>query len=236
MLTVDGIDCYYGEAQALYGVSLHLAPGRVLCLLGRNGAGKSTTLKAIMGLVQPRAGSVRLDGTELTRVRPYEIPRHGIAYVPQGRGVFPFLTVRENLQLGLLVKGSSSQILEEIFDLFPVLRQRLGQRAGTLSGGEQQMVAMARALCAEPAYLLLDEPTEGLMPLLVGALLETVAHLKERGVGILLVEQKVEAALRLADAVVLMETGQVRFEGTAQDVAAHPEMLLRYVGVRRSGG
>jgi branched-chain amino acid transport system ATP-binding protein len=236
MLTVDGIDCYYGEAQALYGVSLHLAPGRVLCLLGRNGAGKSTTLKAIMGLVQPRAGSVRLDGTELTRVRPYEIPRHGIAYVPQGRGVFPFLTVRENLQLGLLVKGSSSQILEEIFDLFPVLRQRLGQRAGTLSGGEQQMVAMARALCAEPAYLLLDEPTEGLMPLLVGALLETVAHLKERGVGILLVEQKVEAALRLADAVVLMETGHVRFEGTAQDVAAHPEMLLRYVGVRRSGG
>jgi len=236
MLTVDGIDCYYGEAQALYGVSLHLAPGRVLCLLGRNGAGKSTTLKAIMGLVQPRVGSVRLDGTELTRVRPYEIPRHGIAYVPQGRGVFPFLTVRENLQLGLLVKGSSSQILEEIFDLFPVLRQRLGQRAGTLSGGEQQMVAMARALCAEPAYLLLDEPTEGLMPLLVGALLETVAHLKERGVGILLVEQKVEAALRLADAVVLMETGQVRFEGTAQDVAAHPEMLLRYVGVRRSGG
>lgn len=236
MLTVDGIDCYYGEAQALYGVSLHVAPGRVLCLLGRNGAGKSTTLKAIMGLVQPRAGSVRLDGTELTRVRPYEIPRHGIAYVPQGRGVFPFLTVRENLQLGLLVKGSSSQILEEIFDLFPVLRQRLGQRAGTLSGGEQQMVAMARALCAEPAYLLLDEPTEGLMPLLVGALLETVAHLKERGVGILLVEQKVEAALRLADAVVLMETGQVRFEGTAQDVAAHPEMLLRYVGVRRSGG
>jgi len=236
MLTVDGIDCYYGEAQALYGVSLHVAPGRVLCLLGRNGAGKSTTLKAIMGLVQPRAGSVRLDGTELTRVRPYEIPRHGIAYVPQGRGVFPFLTVRENLQLGLLVKGSSSQILEEIFDLFPVLRQRLGQRAGTLSGGEQQMVAMARALCAEPAYLLLDEPTEGLMPLLVGALLETVAHLKERGVGILLVEQKVEAALRLADMVVLMETGQVRFEGTAQDVAAHPEMLLRYVGVRRSGG
>lgn len=236
MLTVDGIDCYYGEAQALYGVSLHVAPGRVLCLLERNGAGKSTTLKAIMGLVQPRAGSVRLDGTELTRVRPYEIPRHGIAYVPQGRGVFPFLTVRENLQLGLLVKGSSSQILEEIFDLFPVLRQRLGQRAGTLSGGEQQMVAMARALCAEPAYLLLDEPTEGLMPLLVGALLETVAHLKERGVGILLVEQKVEAALRLADAVVLMETGQVRFEGTAQDVAAHPEMLLRYVGVRRSGG
>lgn len=236
MLTVDGIDCYYGEAQALYGVSLHVAPGRVLCLLGRNGAGKSTTLKAIMGLVQPRAGSVRLDGTELTRVRPYEIPRHGIAYVPQGRGVFPFLTVRENLQLGLLVKGSSSQILEEIFDLFPLLRQRLGQRAGTLSGGEQQMVAMARALCAEPAYLLLDEPTEGLMPLLVGALLETVAHLKERGVGILLVEQKVEAALRLADAVVLMETGQVRFEGTAQDVAAHPEMLLRYVGVRRSGG
>lgn len=234
-LTVEGIDCYYGEAQILHGVSLRLEPAQMLCLLGRNGAGKTTTLKAIMGLVRPRAGSIRLDETELTRLQPYEVPRHGIAYVPQGRGVFPLLTVEDNLKMGLLVKGTDPRILERIFELFPVLRNRLRQRAGTLSGGEQQMVTMARALCTEPTYLLLDEPTEGLMPLLVGALMEAVASLKARGVGILLVEQKVEAALRVADAVALMETGRVRYQGSPRDMAAHPELLLRYVGVRRSG-
>ena len=234
-LTVEGIDCYYGEAQILHGVSLRLEPAQMLCLLGRNGAGKTTTLKAIMGLVRPRAGSIRLDETELTRLQPYEVPRHGIAYVPQGRGVFPLLTVEDNLKMGLLLKGTDPRILERIFELFPVLRNRLRQRAGTLSGGEQQMVSMARALCTEPTYLLLDEPTEGLMPLLVGALMEAVASLKARGVGILLVEQKVEAALRVADAVALMETGRVHYQGSPQDVAAHPELLLRYLGVRRSG-
>lgn len=239
-LTLDGIQCFYGEAQVLHDVSLRLAPGEVLCLLGRNGAGKTTTLKAIMGLVRPRTGSITLDGHELTRLRPYEIPRLGVAYVPQGRGLFPFFTVEENLRMGLLVKGAGAKgaaaaTLEWIFDLFPVLKERLGQRAGTLSGGEQQMVATARALCTDPTFLLMDEPTEGLMPLLVQKLLETIGILKARGVGVLLVEQKIDAALRVADRVALMETGYVRYQGTPRDVAKDAEVLLKYLGVRRSG-
>src|SRR5947199_1116085 len=160
-LTVEGIDCYYGEAQVLHGVSLRMTRAQNLCVLGRNGAGKTTTVKAMMALVRLRTGSIRLDATELTRLQPYEVPRHGIAYVPQGRGVFPLFTVEENLKMGLLVKGTHPRIMERIFELFPVLRSRLRQRAGSLSGGEQQMVALARALCAEHNYLLLDEPNEG---------------------------------------------------------------------------
>jgi branched-chain amino acid transport system ATP-binding protein len=232
-LSVDGITCAYGEAAVLHDVSLSLAPGEVLCLLGRNGAGKTTTLKAIMGLVRPRAGSIRLDGTELTRLAAYQIPKLGIAYVPQGRGLFLFLTVEENLKMGLLVRGAGTETLGWIFELFPALKDRLRQPAGTLSGGEQQMVATARALCTNPTYLLMDEPTEGLMPMLVGRLLETIALLKNRGVGILLVEQKIDAALRVADQVVLVETGHVRYQGPPGDVTKDPELLLRYLGVRR---
>jgi branched-chain amino acid transport system ATP-binding protein len=235
MLKIDELDCFYDGTQVLHGVSLRLAPGQVVCLLGRNGAGKTTTLKAIMGLVRPRAGSIRLNGTDLTRLRSHEIPRHGLAYVPQGRGVFPRLTVEENLKLGLLVRGTDPRVLEGIFELFPVLRTRLHQLAGTLSGGEQQMVAMARAMCTEPVYLLMDEPTEGLMPLLVASLLDTVGVLKNRGVGVLLVEQKIEAALRVATEVVLIETGYVRYRGTPQALTTNSELLLRYVGARRSG-
>ncbi len=234
-LAVDRIQCSYGEARVLHDVSLTLAPGQVLCLLGRNGAGKTTTLKAIMGLVRPRAGSISLDGQELTRLAAYEIPRLGVAYVPQGRGLFPFLTVEENLQMGLLVKSSGPETLEWIFDLFPALRERLKQRAGTLSGGEQQMVATARALCTNPTYLLMDEPTEGLMPILVQKLLETIQTLKTRGVGVLLVEQKIDAALHVADRLVVLETGHVRYEGTPGALSQDSELLLRYLGVRRHG-
>jgi branched-chain amino acid transport system ATP-binding protein len=212
----------------------------VLCLLGRNGAGKTTTLKAIMGLVRPRTGSITLDGHELTRLQAHEIPRLGVAYVPQGRGLFPFLTVDENLKMGLLVReggqiGGGGETLEWIFELFPALKERLRQRAGTLSGGEQQMVATARALCTNPAFLLMDEPTDGLMPILVQKLLETIQALKARGVGVLLVEQKIEAALKVADRVALMETGHIRQQGTAEALARDSELLLRYLGVRSSG-
>ncbi len=233
MLVVRDLDCDYGEVPVLRAVSLDVAAGEVLALLGRNGAGKTTTLRAIMGLVRPRAGSVRLDGAELTRLRPHRIPGQGIAYVPQGRRLFPSLTVAENLRMGLLVRGGGGETLEEVLELFPVLRERLRQRAGTLSGGEQQMLATARALCARPRILLLDEPTEGLMPALVQRLLETVRALRSRGVGILLVEQRIEAALEVADRVVLLETGRVRHEATAGELSAHPDVLLRYVGVRR---
>jgi branched-chain amino acid transport system ATP-binding protein len=234
MLTLERVQCFYGEARVLDDVSFTLAPGQVLALLGRNGAGKTTTLKAIMGLVRSRAGSIRLDGQELTTRRPYEIPRLGIAYVPQGRGLFPFLTVAENLTIGLLVRGPGDDTLEWIFEMFPGLTARLGQRAGTLSGGEQQMLSMARALCARPRYLLLDEPTEGLMPVLVHTLLDTIRTLRSHDVGVLLVEQKIDAALRVADTVVVMEHGRIRYQATPGELTSSPEILVRYLGVTRS--
>jgi branched-chain amino acid transport system ATP-binding protein len=233
MLALDALDAGYGPVQVLRGVSLRLGAGEVLCLLGRNGAGKTTTLKAIMGLVRRRGGRVTLDGQDLTALPPHEIPRRGIAWVPQGRRLFPFLSVGENLKMGVLVGRAEPGTLEAVLALFPALRERLRQRAGTLSGGEQQMLATARALCAGPRVLLMDEPTEGLMPLLVGRLAETIATLRGRGVGILLVEQKVDVALRVADRVALIENGRIAEEATPAELAARPDLVLRYVGVRR---
>ncbi|OGK84954.1 MAG: ABC transporter ATP-binding protein [Candidatus Rokubacteria bacterium GWC2_70_16] len=232
-LTLDRVNCYYGESHVLRDVSLSLGAGEVLGLLGRNGAGKTTTLRAIMGLLRPRSGRIALDGADLGRLPAHEIPRHGVAYVPQGRRLFPHLTVEENLRMGLLVRGGGADTLETALALFPVLRERLRQRAGTLSGGQQQMLATARALCARPAMLLLDEPSEGLMPALVDRLLEAVVTLKGRGVGVLLVEQKVDAALAIADRIVIIETGRVVREATPAALAAEPEVLLRHLGVRR---
>ena len=232
-LALEGVTCYYGEVQILKDVSLHVEAGEIVGLLGRNGAGKTTTLRAIMGLVRPRSGTIRLDGTELGRLRPHEIPGRGIAYVPQGRRLFPYLTVEENLRMGLLVRGGGEDTLEPVLGLFPMLRDRLRQPAGTLSGGQQQMLATARALCAKPEFLLLDEPSEGLMPTLVGRLLDTIVALKARQVGILLVEQKVDAVLRVADRVALIENGRIARHATPAELAAEPEVLLRYVGVRR---
>ncbi|OGL06435.1 MAG: ABC transporter ATP-binding protein [Candidatus Rokubacteria bacterium RIFCSPLOWO2_02_FULL_68_19] len=233
MLRLDGIHCYYGDVHVLKDVSLQLSPGEILCLLGRNGAGKTTTLRAIMGLVTPRSGRIALDGRELTGLRPHEIPRFGIGYVPQGRRIFPFLTVGENLKMGLLLKGSGDEALDWVLDLFPALRPRLRQRAGTLSGGEQQMLATARALCTGPKVLLMDEPSEGLMPTLIRRLLDTIRALKVRQVGVLLVEQKIDLALRVADRVALLENGSIRYESTPEALASNPEVLLRYLGVRR---
>ena len=232
-LALEGVDCYYGEVQILKEVSLHVDAGEIVGLLGRNGAGKTTTLRAIMGLVRPRSGTIRLDGTDLGRLRPHEIPGRGIAYVPQGRRLFPHLTVEENLRMGLLVRGGGADTLEPVLGLFPMLGERLRQRAGTLSGGQQQMLATARALCARPEFLLLDEPGEGLMPTLVGRLLDTIVALKARQVGILLVEQKVDAVLRVADRVALIENGRIARHATPAELSAEPEVLLRYVGVRR---
>jgi branched-chain amino acid transport system ATP-binding protein len=232
-LRLDRVNCYHGEAHVLRDVSLAVAPGEVVGLLGRNGAGKTTTLRAIMRLIRARSGSISLDGVELSRLAADEVPRRGLAYVPQGRRLFPDLTVAENLRMGLLVRGGGEETLEPVLDLFPVLRERLGQRSGTLSGGEQQMLATARALCARPTHLLMDEPSEGLMPTLVDRLLGTVVALRGRGVGVLLVEQKVDAVLRVADRVALIEHGRIVREATPAELAAEPEILLRYVGVRR---
>ncbi len=232
-LTVSGINCYYGKAHVLKNVSLSLSPREVLCLLGRNGAGKTTTLKAIMGLVKPKTGSIKIDGKELTAVQPHIIPYLGVAYVPQGRRLFPNFTVEENLRMGLLVGGNDKKIYEQVLQLFPALHERLKQRAGTLSGGEQQMLAIARALCCKPKYLLLDEPLEGLMPTLVAKLLETIRELKSLGVGILLVEQKIDAAFKVADRVAVMENGQIKYEATSDQLSNNTEILYRYLGVRR---
>ncbi len=231
MLELRAIDCFYGNVQVLRDVSLTLEAGTVLCLLGRNGAGKTTTLKAIMGLVKSRSGSILLDGVDLTALAPHEIPRHGIAYVPQGRRLFAELSVRENLEIGLMTRGKGAATLERVLAAFPVLGERLRQRAGTLSGGEQQMLAMARALCIEPRVMLLDEPTEGLMPSMIGKIRDSVRELKAQGVGTILVEQRVDAVLPVADRVAFIETGRVRAEVAVGVLRDDPSLLHRYVGV-----
>jgi branched-chain amino acid transport system ATP-binding protein len=231
MLELKEINCFYGNVQVLRDVSLTVEAGEVLCLFGRNGAGKTTTLGAIMGLLKPRSGSISLDGIELTALAPHEVPRQGIAYVPQGRRLFAELTVRENLEIGLMTRKTGKRALDRVLAAFPVLGERLRQRAGTLSGGEQQMLAMARALSIEPKVMLLDEPTEGLMPSMITRIRESVRELKGQGVATILVEQRVDAVLPVADRVAFIETGRIR---TVVDVSAlrdDPSLLHRYVGV-----
>jgi branched-chain amino acid transport system ATP-binding protein len=231
LMKIDGLDAAYGNVRVLRGVSLELGRGEVLCLLGRNGAGKTTLLKTIMGLVRATSGSVALEGTELTKLAAHEVPRQGVAYVPQGRRLFAELTVAENIEIGLMTRGKGKETREAVLDLFPVLRERLGQRSGTLSGGEQQMLAMARALATEPNVLLLDEPTEGLMPSAIAKIRETVAALRERGVSTLLVEQRVDAVLPVADRVAFIENGRSVKSVSVADLRDDPSMVRHYVGV-----
>ena len=233
MLSVQAIDCSYGNVQVLRGVSFTVAEGEIVGLMGRNGAGKTTALKAIMGLVRTQAGRITLNETTLSDLPAHEVAKHGVAYVPQGRRLFPWLSVRENLQMGMLVNDAGADTLEWVLALFPALRERFRQRAGTLSGGEQQMLATARALCTRPQVLLLDEPSEGLMPSLVEKLLETVSGLREHRVAVLLVEQKVDAVLHIADRAVFMENGRVQHETSIADLRNDQTPLARYVGVNR---
>ncbi|MGN6146603.1 MAG: ABC transporter ATP-binding protein [Mesorhizobium sp.] len=231
ILAIAGLDAFYGEVQVLFGLDLALERGEVLCLLGRNGAGKTTTLKAIMGLVPAAAGSIRLEGRDLTGLPAHEVPKAGIAYVPQGRRLFADMTVAENIEIGLMARGRGPSVREAVLDLFPLLRERLKQRSGTLSGGEQQMLAMARALCLEPKVLLLDEPTEGLMPSMIAKIRETVAKLREQGVSTILVEQRVDAVLPVADRVAFIENGRNRETVGVDVLRADPSAVKRYVGV-----
>jgi len=233
MLQLKSITGAYGPVKAVNEVSLTVAAGEILGLMGRNGAGKTTLLKTIMGLVPKRSGSLLLDGMEIIGLPAHAIPRRGIAYVPQGRRLFSELTVAENLRMGLLVKDAPQAQAEPILDLFPILRERLTQAAGTLSGGEQQMLAVARALCAQPKVLLLDEPSEGLIPAVTHRILDAVAALREKGVAILLVEQQVKSALRICDRIALIENGTIQHEAPAQELAADPVPLERYIGVHR---
>ena len=231
MLNVSAIDGWYGNVQVLRDLYLSVTAGEVLCMLGRNGAGKTTSLKAIMGLIRPRSGSIRLDGVELTSLPAHEIPKQGIAYVPQGRRLFAELTVAENLEIGLMTRGRGQPTLERVLALFPVLRERLSQRSGTLSGGEQQMLAIARALCVEPKVLLLDEPTEGLMPAMIAAIRDCVRQLREQRVAIVLVEQRVDAVLPVADRVAFIENGRTRDVVDVATLRGDLTLVHRYVGV-----
>ncbi len=233
MLDISHIDAFHGAAQALRDVSFSAARGEIVGLMGRNGAGKTTMVRTIMGLLKPRNGSIRLDGEELTTLRPHDVPKRGVAYVPQGRRLFNGMTVEENLRMGLAVRNSGLAVLDGVLQLLPILKQRLKQRAGTLSGGEQQMLATARALCTEPSVILLDEPSEGLAPEIIGRLLDTMVALKRTGVAILLVEQRVASALKVCDRILLMENGTIRHEAPASELTADAGPLERYIGIHR---
>jgi branched-chain amino acid transport system ATP-binding protein len=231
MLSVENINCFYGRTQVLRDFSLSVEAGRILCVMGRNGAGKSTALKSIMGLVRPRTGRVIVDGIDIAALQAEEAPRHGLGYVPQGRRLFSELTVVDNLEIGLMARNTGQAVRERALDLFPVLRERLTQRAGTLSGGEQQMLAIARALCLEPTVLLLDEPTEGLMPAMIARIREVVRALRGQGIAVILVEQRIEAVLDVADQVLFVENGRSRELIDATALRNSPELLDRYLGV-----
>ncbi len=228
MLEVKDINLSYGASQALWGVSLTAEPGQVTCLMGRNGVGKTSTLRAIVGQQGIMSGAISLDGKPVDRMRPFERAREGIAFVPQGREIFPLLTVRENLETGYAcLKPSERHVSEELFDLFPVLKDMLGRRGGDLSGGQQQQLAIARALVTRPRVLLLDEPTEGIQPSIIQDIGRVISLLRDRGdMAILLVEQYFEFAKELADTFHVMDRGEIVLSGKADemnedDVRAH---------------
>jgi len=232
-LSLEGIDALYGESHVLHGISFSLNAGRVLALLGRNGAGKTTCMSAIIGFLPPRAGEIRLFGETIGRLSPEAISRRGVGFVPQGRRIFATLTVRENLAVsrqkraGVAVRWT----LERVMELFPRLKDRLQQAAGSLSGGEQQMLAIGRALMGNPRVLLMDEPSEGLAPLIVAEVGRTLSRLKREGQSILLVEQNIKLALDLADEVVILNTGRVAFSGGAGQVRDDQALITQHLGV-----
>nr|WP_108642540.1 ABC transporter ATP-binding protein [Fuscovulum blasticum] len=230
-LEVKGLTAGYGPVTVLRGVDFEARAGQVTCLMGRNGAGKTTLLKAIMGLVELAEGSVRLGGVDLQGLPAHRIPCHGLAWVPQGRRLFGPLTVAENLEVGGLTRGNRAEVREHVLTLFPRLRERLAQPATTLSGGEQQMLAIGRALCLEPKVLLLDEPTEGLQPSMIALIRDAVLRLRAEGVAVVLVEQRVEAVLKMADRLAFMAHGRVEEMVEARRLEPGARQFLDYVGV-----
>jgi branched-chain amino acid transport system ATP-binding protein len=235
LVTVEGIHTYYGKSHILHGVSLAVGRGEVVGLLGRNGVGKSTTLKTIMGLVHPSQGRVLLEGKPITRLPPHKLARLGIGYVPEDRRIFRLLTVMENLRTGLDRAGVSEakkqELLDKVYAYFPVLAERRSQAGGTLSGGEQQMLAIARAMMLEPKIILLDEPTEGLMPRMVSQISQIIDVLHREGVAILLVEQNVPLTLAASQRIYIMEKGVVRHHAAAAELKADDAVIHQYLGV-----
>jgi branched-chain amino acid transport system ATP-binding protein len=230
LLEIKNVDIFYGDAQAVWDVSFHVDKGKIIALIGANGAGKSTLLQAISSVIHPNTGEVRFDGTSLVNLKPEDVVSLGISHVPEGRRLFSKLTVLENLELGAYPANTRPYLeesLERAFKLYPVLKDRAHQRAGTLSGGEQQMLAIARALMARPVLLMLDEPSLGLSPIFVSRLFETIQTLNESGVTILLVEQNVHQALEIADYAYVLQTGRLKMEG-------QPEKLLNDSGFQHA--
>jgi branched-chain amino acid transport system ATP-binding protein len=233
MLQLENVDVYYGAIHALKGVSLTVNQGEVVTLIGANGAGKSTTLRSITGLISPKGGRIVFEGEDITGIPPHKLVARGISMSPEGRGVFANLTVLENLEMGAYLQKDRSKIkadLERGFTLFPRLKERVKQRAGTLSGGEQQMLAMARALMSRPKLLLLDEPSLGLAPIVCHTIFQTITDIQKTGMTVMLVEQNANAALKHSDRGYVLETGSLILEGSAVDLANDPRVKEAYLG------
>ena len=233
MLELKNVHTYYGNIHALNNISLHVNKGEVVTLIGSNGAGKTTTLRAIQGLLRPRTGAVYLDGEDLTKVPPYQIVKRGISQSPEGRLIFSKMSVMENLEMGAYSRNDTAEIhadIERVFKFFPRLKERINQRGGTLSGGEQQMLSMGRALMARPKVMLLDEPSMGLAPILVDLIFDIIRQLHEAGTTILLVEQNARLALNVADRGYVLETGEIALEGVASDLLINPQVKAAYLG------
>jgi branched-chain amino acid transport system ATP-binding protein len=233
LLEVEGIDAHYGRIRALENVSLRVEEGEIVTLIGANGAGKTTTLRAISGLVRPSKGRIVFDGRELGRLGPAEIVRRGIGHSPEGRRVFARMTVRENLELGAYTRGSRAEFAEDFergLTIFPRLRERLAQKSGTLSGGEQQMLAMARALMSRPRLLMLDEPSLGLSPILVQTIFRVIREINERGTTVLLIEQNARQALGIATRGYVLEVGKIVHEDSAANLMASEAVRAAYLG------
>jgi branched-chain amino acid transport system ATP-binding protein len=239
MLRIDNVHVYYGRIHALKGITLTVQTGELVALIGSNGAGKSTTLKTISGLLHPREGTIYHEDRPISGLRPHEIVGLGISHCPEGRHIFGGLTVGENLRLGASRRRDRESIEQDrewIFSLFPVLKERLSQPGGTLSGGEQQMLAIARALMSRPKLLLLDEPSLGLAPLLVERIFDVILQIKQSGGTVLLVEQNAHMALEVADRAYVLETGRITLEGPAAELRTDPEVERAYLGIERRNG
>ncbi|HEX5595960.1 MAG TPA: ABC transporter ATP-binding protein [Micromonosporaceae bacterium] len=233
MLALNKIEVYYGNIAAVKGLSISVMPGEIVTLLGSNGAGKSTTLRTISALLHPRRGTITFDGQRIDGLPAHQVVRRGIAHAPEGRRIFPRMSVDENLDLGAFVRNDKQGVVadkERIYELFPRLRERMAQDAGTMSGGEQQMLAVGRALMARPKLLLLDEPSMGLAPVLVEVIFETIARIREQGTTVLVVEQNALAALEIADRAYVLESGRLKLSGSAADLVNDPEVVQAYLG------
>lgn len=231
MLKLSGVHTFYGPIEALRGINLEVKSGEIIALIGSNGAGKSTALLTISGILKPKKGSISFEGAEIAGLPPHEIVALGISHVPEGRKIFPDLTVSENLEMGgYLKKGAFDDALRRVFGLFPVLKERGKQPGGTLSGGEQQMLAIGRALMSSPRLVLLDEPSLGLAPIMVQKIFRTIKEINSEGVTVLLVEQNARAALRLSNRAYVMESGSISLEGTGRELMDMEDVKRAYLG------